>query len=500
MPPEHSESLPIYRVTVLSRTLSAINYQHRSGPTKIDFKGTVLLPAARGEATVESKKGRIEIDSRFEHLEAPQRFGREYLTYVLWAVSPEGRAVNLGEVLPGRSDKADLHVTTDLQAFGLIVTAEPYFSVSRPSDVVVLENEVRPDTIGKVEQVSAKYELMPRGQYTFEVPPAGIRSVDAGTPRVSMGQYEALLELYQAQNAVQIAQSLGAALYAPETYAKAAELLRQAQDLQARKMNMRTVVSTAREAAQTAEDARAITVKRLDDERLANNRREAAKAEAQAQRAEGQAEAAHEQADSERIAKEQAQADAVRANWLARQAAEQTRDAAAVQANGNQTDRMRQETSGQQALRVQLLRELTPIVGVRDSPRGLLVTIPDSMFRSPSELGAGALDELSQIASIVGAHPDLRLEVDGHTDSDGSDASAHRLSELRAAAVRDVLVRAGIPPDAIVVRGFGKTHPLLSNDTAAGRAQNRRVEVVISGEPIGPMASWDQTYTLTPQR
>jgi hypothetical protein len=192
--PEHSEPVPIYRVTAVSRILSAINYQHWSGPTKIDFKGTVLLPAAHGEATVESKKGRIEVDSKFERLEAQQRFGREYLTYVLWAVSPEGRAVNLGEVVPGRSDKADLHVTTDLQVFGLIVSAEPYFSVSRPSDVVVLENEIRPDTIGRVEQVAAKYELMPRGQYTCDVPSSDIRSRDAGAPRVSMDQYEALLE------------------------------------------------------------------------------------------------------------------------------------------------------------------------------------------------------------------------------------------------------------------------------------------------------------------
>ncbi len=499
-PPEHAEPVPIYRVTAVSRALSAINYQHRSGPTKIGFKGTILLPAARGEATVESKKGRIEIESKFEHLEAPQRFGRQYLTYVLWAVSPEGRAVNLGEVVPGRSDKADLHVTTDLQVFGLIVTAEPYFSASRPSDVVALENEVRPDTIGKIEQVNAKYELMPRGQYTFDVPPSGIRSADAGTPRVSMDQYEALLELYQAQNAVQIAQSLGAAHYAPETYTKAAQLLSQAQDLQSRKMKMRTVVTTAREASQTAEDARSITIKRLDDERLANNQREAAAAEAQAQRAESQAEAVHQQADSERIAKEQAEADAARANRLARQAAEQARDAVATQTAVEQAGRMRQETSGQRSLRVQLLREITPILDVRDSPRGLVATVPDSLFRSPSTLSAGALDELSQIASIVRAHAGLHLEVDGFTDNEGNDAYDDRLSEQRAAAVRDVLVRAGIPPNAIAVRGFGKAHPLFSNDTPAGRAQNRRVEVVIYGEPIGPLASWDQTYALTPQR
>ena len=499
--PEHSDSVPIYRVTAVSRTLSAINYQHRSGPTRIDFKGTVLLPAAHGEATVESKKGRIEIDSRFDHLEAPQRFGRQYLTYVLWAVSPEGRALNLGEVLPGRSDKADLRVTTGLQVFGLMVTAEPYFSVSRPGDVVVLENEVRPDTIGKVEQVSARLELMPRGQYTFEVPPSGIRSVDTGAPKVSMDQYEALRELYQAQNAVQIAQSLGAPQYAPETYNKAAQLLSQAQELQARKVNMRTVVTTAREAAQTAEDARAITVKRLDDEKLANNQREAAKAEAQAQRANSQAEAAHEQADSERIAREQAQAEAVRANRLVAQEAQAlaARDAAA-QNQISRTAGMRQPKFDQQALRVQLLRELGLICDVRDSPRGLLVTMPDSLFRAPSTLASAGLDELSQIASIVRAHPDLHLEVEGHTDNEGGDAYDQRLSEQRAAAVRDALVHGGISPGAVVARGFGKSHPLISNETPAGRAQNRRVEIVISGEPIGPMASWDQTYTLAPRR
>jgi outer membrane protein OmpA-like peptidoglycan-associated protein len=264
-------------------------------------------------------------------------------------------------------------------------------------------------------------------------------------------------------------------------------------------MNMRTVVTMARESAQTAEDARAITIKRRDDERLANNQGEAHKAEVQALRAERQAEAAHEQADSERIAREKAQADAAHAKQLARQEAA-ARDASAAQATVNQTGRISQETSEQQALRIQLLRELAPILDVRDSPRGLLATIPDSLFRSPSTFGAGTLDELSEIASIVRAHPGLHLEVDGHTDNEGGDAYEQRLSEQRAAAVRDVLVRAGIPPSAIVTRGFGKSRPLLSNDTSAGRAQNRRVEVVISGEPIGAMASWDQSYTVTPQR
>src|SRR5579862_741860 len=198
---------PIYRVTVVSRTLPAVNYEHRSGPTKIDFAGTVLLPKAKGDATVESKRGRISIDARFDHLEAPTKFGREYLTYVLWAITPEGRPKNLGEIVASASDKAKLSVTTDLQALGLMVTAEPYYSVTVPSDVVVLENVVRPDTIGRTEQVAAKYDLLPRGQYTMNISPTQLRTVGAETEKLPYDQYEALLEIYQAQNAVQIARS-----------------------------------------------------------------------------------------------------------------------------------------------------------------------------------------------------------------------------------------------------------------------------------------------------
>jgi outer membrane protein OmpA-like peptidoglycan-associated protein len=499
-PLPNQEPAPIYRVTVVSRSLCAVNYQHRSGPTKIDFRGTVLLPAAYGEATVESKKGRIEIDAKLNRLEAPQRFGREYLIYVLWAITPEGRALNLGEVVPGRSDKADLHVTTDLQVFGLMVTAEPYFSVSRPSDVVVLENVVRPDTIGGIEEVNAKYELMPRGQYIYNVQPSDIRAMDAGTPKVSMDKYEALIELYQAQNAIQIARSLGADSYAPETYNKAVQLLGQAQDLEARKMGMRAVVTAARDAAQTAEDARAITVKRRDNERLAQEQQATALAENRAQEAESRAEAERARAESERTAKEQAQAEAARANQLAQQA-QAARDAVAIQIAANQADTERHGAQAdKQALRAQLLRELAPILDTRDSPRGLLITMPDSLFQGPSTLRSGALNELSQIASIMRTYPGLYLEVDGHTDNLRSDAYDQQLSEQRSATVRDVLVRDGIPPNAIVIRGFGKTRPLLSNDTPAGRAENRRVELVISGDPIGTLASWDQTYTLRPRR
>lgn len=260
-----AEGVPLYRVTVVGRTAKAINYLHRGGPTKLDFKGTVLLTEGRGEATVESKQGAVQVDAKFERLEPPTRFGPEYLTYVLWAITPEGRAVNLGEVVAGHSNKGRLKTAAELQAFALVLTAEPYFAVTRPSDVVVMENVIRPDTVGRIEEIEAKYELLPRGHYTFDRE----KVVPTGGPKVSLDQYEALLELYQARNAVQIARAASADRYAGPTYRRAEQLLKQAEDAYAGRTGAKTVVMNARQAAQTAEDARLIAVRRQDEEREA---------------------------------------------------------------------------------------------------------------------------------------------------------------------------------------------------------------------------------------
>lgn len=256
--PAPKGSAPIYRVLIVSRTTKALNYGHRTLPTKIDFKGTELLSQAKGEATVESKRGAVQVQAHFENVPAPQRFGLGYLTYVVWAISPEGRPQNLGELVLNSSDKGKLDASTQMQAFALIVTAEPYFSVTQPSNVVVMENIVRPDTAGKVEEVNATYELLPRLD-TFTYEPG--KPVPEG-PAVSMSEYEATLALYQAQNAIQIAQSAGADKWAGDKLAKAQELLRQAQAQSYDKKSSKEVVAIARESAQTAEDARAIAIKR----------------------------------------------------------------------------------------------------------------------------------------------------------------------------------------------------------------------------------------------
>jgi hypothetical protein len=234
-------------VTVVQRSVEAINYEYRAGPTKIDFQGTVLLPKAKGDAIVESRRGRTEIEAKLDNVEESQRFGREYLTYVLWAITPEGRPHNLGEIVPGPSNKARLRVTTDLQAFGLIVTAEPYSAVRQPSDVVVLENRVRPDTLGQVQQIHARYELMPRGQYTWQRSGGAVLGA-ADAPKVSMDEYEALSQLYQARNAIGIARSVYAEQYAPNTLAKAQQLADEAERLHRSKGNTSRVVQNAREA------------------------------------------------------------------------------------------------------------------------------------------------------------------------------------------------------------------------------------------------------------
>jgi outer membrane protein OmpA-like peptidoglycan-associated protein len=499
-PPAPPDPQPIYRVTVVSRSLEAVNYEHRGGPTPLDFQGTVLMPKAKGTAIVESHRGSVSIDAKFEHLEAPTRFGREYLTYVLWAISPEGRPKNLGEVLVDSSDHAHLKVTTDFQAFGLILTAEPYYSVTVPSDVVVAENVVRPDTIGAREEVTAKYELMPRGQYTLNIQPSQLHSFNGEAPKLSYDRYEALLELYQAQNAVQIARSLGADQYAPDSMSKAATLLSQAQDMDARKMDTHAIVSTAREAAQMAEDARTIAVKRRDEERHAE---EVQRSQQQGelryqdrQRAEADAAQARADEEAERAEAERARAHAAEAQARAAQQAVLTPPPPPPVHNvvAVRTDAPAGTPNAAQRLRAQLLAQLNNTFTTRDTPRGLVVTVTDPMFEAGNDtLRPDASQRLANLAAILSTHPGLSYRVEGYADNEAR-------SEERAQAVRAALIARGTSPGAVVAVGYGDSRPITTNATAAGRAQNRRVEVVIYGNNIGNKALWDQPYSLRSQR
>ncbi len=509
---------PTFRVTVISRSVQAINYQHRSGSSKLDFAGTSLMPSANGWAAVNSKRGSIAIEAEFGDLQKPTTFGNEYLTYVLWAISPEGRAVNLGEVLLGGNHRSKLNVTTDLQAFALIVTAEPYYAVRQPSNVVILENVVREETKGSTEAVNANYELMERGGYI----PTGYKFdpviLNARLP----------LEFFEARNAVRIAQSEGAEQYAPDSYQHAVQLMNNADsEATSKHIDKKPLVATSREAVQTAEDARAIAVKKMDDVRLANERRDSADAQARTQGEADEATRRKEQAESDtaraQAAKAQAESDTMNAQAANAQAqsdaANARNDAANAQAatakaqadmasnqassatalSAAQADAEQSRLAAQQAqqtaqqaetdkaaLRAKLSEQLNSILQTRDSARGLIVSMSDVLFDTGKySLKPGAREKLAKVAGILLAYPGLNIEVGGYTDNVGADAMNQTLSENRAGSVRDYLVQQGVSTNSVSARGFGNTLPVASNDNSAGRQQNRRVELLVSGDAIG---------------
>jgi outer membrane protein OmpA-like peptidoglycan-associated protein len=508
---EHMNSTPTFRVTVISRSVQAVNYEHRSGSSKLDFAGTSLMPGANGEARVNSKRGSISIDADFGNLQRPTIFGTEYLTYVLWAISPEGRAVNLGEVLVGGNNGSKLHVTTDLQAFALIVTAEPYYAVRQPSNAVVLENVIREDTKGTSEAVNAKYELMERGGYI----PTGYKF----DPVVLNAKLP--LEFFEARNALRIAQSEGAEQYAPDSYQHAVQLMNNADGYAIdRHMDRKPLIAVSREAVQTAEDARAIAVKKEDEVRLANERQNSADAQAQTQaqadeamrqKRRAQAATARAQADSanDQAARAQAESNAAAARTDAEDAQAATAQArsdmadnqaasatalSAAQADAEQSRLAAQQAqlNAQQAdtdkaaMRAKLSEQLNSILQTRDSARGLIVSMSDVLFDTGKfSLKPGAREKLAKVAGILLAYPGLNIEVGGYTDNVGGDAMNQTLSENRAGSVRDYLVQEGVATSAVSAKGFGNTLPVASNDNSAGRQQNRRVELLVSGDAIG---------------
>jgi len=503
-----------YRVSVVSRTTRAVSYRHRSGSTKIDFLGTDLMPTAAGEAKVESKRGAMSIEAEFSGLDRPTSFGTEYLTYVLWAISPEGRPVNICEVLVGDNHRSKLEVTTDLQAFALIVTAEPYYAVRRPSNVVILENAIRSDTVGASEAVDAKYELIDRGGYV----PTGYHF----DPVVMNAKLP--LEFFEARNAVRIAKSAGAETYATASYENAVRQMKQADDLAInRHVDKKSLIAASREVVQTADDAREIAVKTIDANRVNSDRDAAAaqvadaNAKSDADRlARKDAEAATSDADRRRADADRKRADADAAALAAQQKqhdaqadADQNRAAAAdanraaADAQQGQKDaeaqsdrdraaaassdqQLQQAVQDREELRAKLLLQFNAILATRDTARGLVVNLSDVLFDTGKyTLRPLAREKLAKISGIVLAYPDLRLAIEGNTDSVGGDAMNQTLSEQRADAVRDYLAQQNIPMTSMTAQGFGKTQPAATNDTAEGRQENRRVEMIVSGDVIG---------------
>ena len=495
---------------VVLRTTKAVNYRQRSS-TMISFQGTGLMSGAWGEAKVESKRGHVEIEATFTGLEEATKFGLEYLTYVMWAVSPQGRADNMGEVQI-KGGRSQLRTSTELQTFAMIVTAEPYFAVTQPSELVVMENIMRSDTKGRAEEIDAKYELIQKSVYSATNAPIreAIFGIDRKTP----------LDLFQARNAVRIARLAGTEKYAPTVLKKAETQLNGAETYYRQKQNKNLISNAAREAVQTAEEARVMALKAQEEERQSADRRAAeereararAQAELEAQQRQ-QAELRSQQAEADRQRAEAAKADAERmkleAEAAAQEAARQRQEAEAARAAAleqqqalqaetekaraaaQEADRLRQQAEQEKAdLRARLLQQLNKILETRDSARGLISNMSDVLFETGSyTLRPVARERLAKVSGILLAHPELHVDVEGHTDSVGGDAYNQRLSEQRANSVRDYFVQQGVAEANIAARGFGKQQPIADNATAEGRQRNRRVELVLSGDAIGTKTS-----------
>ena len=577
LPETSRDGIPIFRTTVVSKFIKSINYHHRQGSTIVGLEGSADMPKAVGEAKVESKTGATKIQVDVDKMPAAQTLGEDLLTYVVWAITPEGRAENLGELMLD-GDHARLQTATELQSFGMIVTAEPYYAVTQPSDMVVMTNVLKPGTTGTISTVDAKYELLAKGSFVNRLPAADRAKLRANR--------NAPLDLLEARHAVAIARSVGAAQYASDTLQKADIDLYNAEAFFSSKGDKKKVQTLARNVTQLAEDARIITVKKLEQESLQNERTAAAARVASAQTAADQetrkrelaeydrrlalesernaqfvadqerrerrrvelqntdldearkaAQAALKDSESGRLQAEEmarkaelaqktslveqerlkAETEAARLvatqeqaklraeTMNAQQMAEQARKQAEDVRLRADAERMRSEQElaasrqQQQALaakvaeaeaaaaaaRADLLRQLNVVLQTRETARGLIVNMSDVLFDTGQfGLRPGAREKLSRIAGIVMAHPGLKLEVEGHTDSVGDDASNQILSERRAESVRKFLVQNNVPSDSITSKGLGESTPVADNMNADGRRSNRRVELVVSGAPI----------------
>jgi outer membrane protein OmpA-like peptidoglycan-associated protein len=462
---------------VVRKSIKAVGYEVGGGSTKVVFVGTSEAPNASGEAKVDAKKTGTNIELKVTGMPQPTTFGAEFLTYVLWIVTPDGATTNMGEVPIDKNGEGKLNAVAKSQTFAMGVTAEPYYAVPIPGEIVVLINDTTKKTKGKIYPENS-YKLMKRSQYARLGNPLALTPDLKNVP----------LDMYEARNAVDIAKSRGAEKYAPEIFQKAQSSLQMAENSLSSGADKNQIITNARATIQFAEDARALTAQRVEAERIQQEKDAAAAAAAAKAKAEADAAAAVEakrQAElaAAREAQQKAEADAAAAKAAAKAEAEQAALKAKEQAAKDEAARAQAAT---EALRAQLLKQLNDVLQTTDTPRGLVVNMADVLFETGKyNLSTDAQLKLAKLSGIIQAHPGLNLAIEGYTDTTGSADFNMKLSQQRADTVRDFLIAQGLLADTITSKGFGEANPIADNSTAAGRKQNRRVEIVVSGEVIG---------------
>jgi outer membrane protein OmpA-like peptidoglycan-associated protein len=462
---------------VISKSIKSVGYTVGGGSTKVVFVGAAAAPNASGEAKVEAKKDGTNIEVKVTGMPQPSTLGTEFLTYVLWIVTPDGSTTNLGEIPIDKNGEGKLNTTAQSQTFAMGVTAEPYFAVPLPSEVVVLLNDITKNTKGKIYPENS-FKLMKRTEYEKLGNPLALTPDLKNVP----------LDMYEARNAVDIAKSRGAEKYAPEIFAKASSSLQMAENSLAAKADKKKIITDARQTIQFAEDARALSSERQEAERIQREKDAAAAAAAAEAKAKAEQQAATEaKRQAELTAAKEAQmtaeAEAAAAKAKAEADAKQAAEKARAEAAKQEAERARAATA---ALRAQLLKQLNDVLQTTDTPRGLVVNMADVLFETGKyALSQDAQLKLAKLSGIIQAHPGLNLAIEGHTDTTGTPDFNMKLSQQRADTVREFLISQGLSADTITAKGMGQDNPVADNSTAAGRKLNRRVEIILSGEVIG---------------
>ena len=454
---------------VVRKSVKSVGYEVGKGATKVVFIAAPAAPNASGEAKVDAKKSGTAIEVKVKGMPQPTTLGSEFLTYVLWIVTPDGATTNLGEIPIDQNGEGKLNTIAQSQTFAMGVTAEPYYAVALPSEIVVLVNDTTKNTKGKIYPENS-YKLMKRTQYAKLGNPLALTPDLKNVP----------LDMYEARNAVDIAKSQGAEKYAPEIFSKATGSLQMAENSLASKSEKSTIVTNARQTTQFAEDARALSAERQEAERI-QKEKDAAAAAAKGKAEEQAAVEAKRQAELTAAKEAQMKAEAAKAQAEAeaKQAAEQAKTHAAKE----EAERARAATA---ALRAQLLQQLNSLLQTTDSPRGLVVNMGDVLFDfGKYNLKPDTKITLAKLVGIIQSHPGLNLAIEGHTDNIGSDEANMKLSQQRGDAVREFLVQQGLAANTVTAVGLGKAEPVADNSSNEGRQKNRRVEIIVSGEAIG---------------
>jgi outer membrane protein OmpA-like peptidoglycan-associated protein len=480
----------------ITRKTLAVRYTENR-KTSVNITGTPVAPRITGKGEVEYKRNDARIKLKVENLENPQSYGPFYTTYVVWAVTPEGQTENLIELPSGY--KVEVETKSAAQTFGFIITAEPHSAVRMPSQKVVAETTLRKNVMSPPQTTEAEYRMDKGDLYEVSSSDSIVLQPDYTTPRLVLG----------ARRSLDIARRAGAKEYAAAEYQQAQSMLQTLEQTWPRNLKNETKFSgLARDVQRLGQVARDKAIEteyqaRIENERQARlrsleearARAEAAQAEAErvkleadraraeAERAKVEAELAERKAAEERARREQStrEAEAARAKADSDRLAAQQAQQAAQQALKLAEDAKRERDAALQRLYV----SLQDILETKRETRGFIVNIGDVLFDTgKATLKSAAREKLSKLAGILLAYPGtLTLEIEGHTDSTGSDDLNNKLSLNRAESVRDYLVQASIKQERIKsVQGFGKSKPIASNDSAAGRQMNRRVEVVIDDQ------------------